>query len=526
MDSPGQSQTLRSLLTETNTFVRIAELVPTRGPLVENDAARVIALAGDLAGSGIAHALSITDNAGGAPKVSPESLGLLLEERKQQAIIHLSCKDANRCGLESRAWALASAGFDNILCLSGDYPVEGYRGQAAPVFDIDSVGLITMLHEMNRGLHAPTPKDQQYRLRKTQFFLGCAVSPFKQQERELMPQFYKLARKVASGAEFVITQLGYDSRKFDELLRYMELKQLTVPVMANVYLLNRAVARYFNKGMVAGAICSDALLAEAEKQFNSPDKGKAFFREFAAKQIAVLKGLGYRGAYLSGPKDAQEFSAIFELADSFAPDDWKLFAKEMQYPQPNEFYFFEQDPETGLSSAQINRRYLVSLTPEGQRQLRSKVPAFYKVSRYFHGHLFDPESRGFAFAKGVYSKVETHKNVKQLMETAEQAAKIPLYDCRNCGDCSLPDVAYLCPMSQCAKNQRNGPCGGSHQGICEATEKECIWARAYDRLKPYGEAEKMLERQPVFRDGSLRDTSSWSNTFLSKDHFAKRWDED
>ncbi|MCL4369949.1 MAG: methylenetetrahydrofolate reductase C-terminal domain-containing protein [Chloroflexi bacterium] len=525
MDTLAHPQTLRSLLTETTTFTRIAELVPTRGPLVETDAAKVAALANDLAGSGIAHALSITDNAGGAPKVSPESLGMLLEERKQQAIIHLSCKDINRCGLESRAWALASAGFENLLCLSGDYPVEGYRGQATAVFDVDSVGLITMLHEMNQGLRAPTPKDATNRLRQTQFYLGCAVSPFKLQERELMPQYYKLARKIAGGAGFVITQLGYDSRKFDELLRYMELKQLNVPVIANIYLLSRAVARYFNKGMVAGAICSDALLAEVEKQFDSPDKGKAFFREFAAKQIAVLKGLGYRGVYLSGPKDAKEFEAIFDMADSFAPDDWKIFAREIQYPQPNEFYFFEQDPDTSLSSSQINREYLASLTPEGQRKLRSKVSAFYKVSRMFHGHLFDHDSRGFAAARGLYSQVDSHKHVRRWMEVAEQAAKIPLYDCRNCGDCSLPDVAYLCPVSQCSKNQRNGPCGGSHQGICEATEKDCIWARAYERLKPYGEAEKMLERPPVFRDGSLRNGSSWANTFLGRDHFSKHWDE-
>ncbi|MHB0868666.1 MAG: methylenetetrahydrofolate reductase C-terminal domain-containing protein [Chloroflexota bacterium] len=524
MEAKDNPQTLRSLLTESSTFVRIAELVPTRGPLVEADAARVASLANDLAGSGIAHALSITDNAGGAPKVAPESLGMLLQERRQQAIIHLSCKDMNRCGLESRAWALASAGFDNILCLSGDYPAESYRGQAAAVFDIDSVGLLQMLHEMNLGLRVPGPKGEMASLRPTRFFLGAAVSPFKQQERELMPQYQKLSRKIASGAEFVITQLGYDSRKFDELIKYMALKGLNVPVIANVYLLSRAVARYFNKGMVAGAICSDALLEQCEKQFNSTDKGKAFYREFAAKQIAVLKGLGYRGAYLSGPKDAKEFAAIFEMADSFAPDDWKLFAKEIQFPQPGEFHFFEQDSETGLSSSQINQEYLASLTPEGRRKLRSKVPAFYKLSRFVHGHVFDPQSRGFAAARGFYSRVDSHKKLKHWLEVMEQGAKIPLYDCRNCGDCSLPDVAYLCPGSQCAKNQRNGPCGGSHQGICEATEKECIWARAYDRLKPYGEAEGMLERPVVFRDGSLRNSSSWANTFLRRDHFAKQGD--
>ena len=67
-------------------------------------------------------------------------------------IIHLSCKDWNRNALESRGWKLGSEGFRNVLCMSGDYPVTGHRGHAAPVFDIDSVGLIGLLAEMNAGL--------------------------------------------------------------------------------------------------------------------------------------------------------------------------------------------------------------------------------------------------------------------------------------------------------------------------------------------------------------------------------------
>ena len=92
------------------------------------------------------------------------------------------------------------------------------------------------------------------------------------------------------------------------------------------------------------------------------------------------------------------------------------------------------------------------------------------------------------------------------------------YDCRDCGDCSLPEIAYLCPESQCAKNQRNGPCGGTHDGLCEVGEKQCIWARAYDRLKPYGEEEGMLEGPVVIRNGALKGTSAWANALLGRDH--------
>ena len=85
----------------------------------------------------------------------------------------------------------------------------------------------------------------------------------------------------------------------------------------------------------------------------------------------------------------------------------------------------------------------------------------------------------------------------------------PMFGCRDCGDCSLPDIAYLCPESQCAKNQRNGPCGGTRDGKpCEVGEKDCIWALAYDRLKEYGEEATMLEGPPVIKDNALRGTSA------------------
>ena len=73
------------------------------------------------------------------------------------------------------------------------------------------------------------------------------------------------------------------------------------------------------------------------------------------------------------------------------------------------------------------------------------------------------------------------------MRALEKLSKSVLYRCKDCGDCSLPDIAYLCPESQCAKNQRNGPCGGTREGRCEVDGfGDCIWLRAYERLKHDG----------------------------------------
>lgn len=525
-DGPARPGSLRQLLAESTAFVRVAEMVPSRGPLSDAEAGRISDYADDLASSGAAHAFSITDNAGGSPKIAPEALGLRLMERGREVVLHLSCKELNRNGLESRAWLLASLGFENILAITGDYPVDSYRGRAAPVFDMDSVALLEMLHRMNQGLkQVVTRKGEPERLPATNFFLGAGVSPFKQQERELLPQYMKLERKIAAGAQFVMTQLGYDSRKFDGLLRYMETRGLSeTPVIANVYLLSLPVARYFHRGKVAGVYVSDELLELCQRQAASPDKGKSFFHQFAAMQIAVARHLGYRGAYLSGHMNPEEFLNIFETAEFYSPQECAQFAREIQYAQPREFYYFEKDPETGLSSSQVNHSYLRSLTPEGRKALRARIPVAYKVNRLFHDQLFDRTAPVFGLARRFYGRVEDAPALGRTLHTLEQAVKIPMFGCRDCGDCSLPDIAYMCPGAECAKNQRNGPCGGSHQGICEVTDKECIWARAYERLKAYGQEESMLDRPVVLRDDALKGTSSWANTFLDRDHSAPEKD--
>ena len=147
-----------------------------------------------------------------------------------------------------------------------------------------------------------------------------------------------------------------------------------------------------------------------------------------------------------------------------------------------------------------------------------RAPLFYRANRLVHDRVFDPGSTGFAAARRLYARLEGW-HLARPAHVLEQAVKIPMFGCRDCGDCSLPDIAYQCPESACAKNQRNGPCGGSLDGECEVRGRPCVWANAYERLRPYGEALTMLEREPVLQDNALRGTSAWANTFLGRDHY-------
>ena len=520
--SPWQKSTLRELMESGNSFLTAVELVNSRGVITERSGSGVILLARDLAQHPHIHALSITDNPGGNAVLSADTLGTDLISRGQEVIIHLSCKDWNRNALQSHAWKLASEGFDNILALSGDCPAAGYGGRAAGVFDTDSVGLLKMLSDMNSGMETRMPSGRRSRLERTRFFSGAVVNNFKRLESEVMPQYFKLAEKIRVGADFIIEQIGYNARKQDELLRYMELKKIRVPVLANVYVLSRPAARYFSSGRIPGVTVSPELLARVEKEAASPDRGKAFFLEFAAQQCAVAKGLGYGGVYLGGHLKYEDYDHILALSRSYGTSDWKDFASEVNYDLPDEFYFFEPDADTGRNSAEINRRYLASKRQKGLSSLRLRTSLTYRINRRLHDAFFVPGRLGFRIGRTLYGFAErVGGRLQRGLHLAEQVVKVPAFGCRDCGDCSLPDIAYLCPESQCAKNQRNGPCGGTLDGRCEVGEKECIWVRAYDRLKACGEEEGMLHRPVVYRDGSLAGTSAWANTFMERDHHGR-----
>ena len=290
-------QTLREKLEQSSRFLIGTELVSVRGGMGERSAMKARDFANRLVESPEVDWISITDNAGGNPQLAPTALGKPILYAGKEVVIHLTCKDLNRNGLESEAWLLHSEGFNNILAMTGDYPVAGNGGSAKPVFDIDSVGLISMLDQMNRGLdpHEMRAGKETPHLEKTNFLVGAVTTNFKLREGEVMPQYAKLAAKIRGGARFIINQIGFDARKMSELRTYMAAHGLGVtPLIGNVYLLSPRVAQIFHEGRIPGVVVTRPLLDLCAKRAASPDGGKAFFLEFAAKQIAIFRGLGFR----------------------------------------------------------------------------------------------------------------------------------------------------------------------------------------------------------------------------------------
>lgn len=507
--------TFREKLERTEDFLLGAELVSTRGTITEVRAARTVAFARDLAASPRVDWVSITDNAGGNPMLAPAALGAPIHDAGRDVAIHLSCKDYNRNGLESVAWHLASEGFHNLLALSGDSSGTGIAGGAKPVFDIDSVGLLELIGQMNAGLDVTRAGSRRaMRLAPTRFFPGCVVTNFKRHENEVVPQLLKLEKKLASGARWIVNQIGYDARKMSELIVWLRTRgHGSVPLIGNVYVLNPGVARLFLAQQIPGVVVTERLAAVCERHESSPDKGRAFFHELAAKQIAIYRGLGYRGAYLGGVHTAEEYHRVLELADGFASNDWKQFLPDLDFSQPGEYYCFAATEDRLADPARP--------TPRSPASLGAARRFTYQFSKFAHHVMFTPGKGLWKVGARWTSEAADPHQGPGWMRAIEHHSKTALFGCKDCGDCSLPEIAFLCPESSCAKNQRNGPCGGTREGLCEVGDFPCIWARAYDRLKSEGREQDLLAHAPVIQDQSLRGTSSWANTWQGRDHLSR-----
>lgn len=514
-------QTLREKLDDSSRFLIATELVSVRGSMSEASAVKARSFANELVACPEIDWISVTDNAGGNPQLAPLALGRPILYAGKEVVIHLTCKDQNRNGLESEAWMLNSEGFHNILAMTGDYPVTGTGGLAKPVFDIDSVALISLLNKMNEGLGSASSglgvgaRNAGQPLGKTQFCIGAVTTNFKLREGEVVPQYLKLRKKIESGAQFIISQIGFDARKISELRCYMDAHCAgDTPLIGNVYLLSSRVAQIFHQGRIPGVVVSDALLELCRARGQSPDRGKAFFIEFAAKQIAICRGLGYRGAYLGGVHDFATIEKILAVERSFGSNDWKQFAREIQFSRPGEFFYYAAHPETGLADSERE-------TPRPPASSRH-ITTVYEISKLAHSTMFEPGKPVAKLGASLCAHARDPMQGPAPMRALEILGKSVLYHCKDCGDCSLPEIAYLCPESQCAKNQRNGPCGGTREGRCEVDGYgDCIWLRAYERLKHEHREEHMLDHAPVIQNQGLRRTSAWANLWLGRDHTSK-----
>lgn len=470
-------------------------------------------------------AMSIVDNPGGNPAIATEILCSEIRKLGIEPMVHLAFRDRSRNQVESLLYQLAALDINNLLILTGDYPSNiGFAGTSKPVFDLDSIHGLQLIAQMNQGMEREILR-RKIKLAPTKFFAGVAISPFKQQEAEVMGQYYKLKKKIAAGARFAITQIGYDARKLHELQMWLKINNYTLPVLTSIQVLSYTTAKAMYANRIPGAVVTEKLLAQIEEEVKQPDKGERARLDRAAKMYAISKGLGFKGTCISGQGLSYErLEYIIEKGEELA-SSWMDYVPELNYPQKEGFYYFA-DPVSVSNQKELSKKVFSSLNSEipARRIQKPARPLIYLLSRLIHATIFEPKSPLFKPVRGLMMYVAAHRNMSKAFHSFEYWVKAALYGCKDCGDCALFDVAFICPISQCPKDQRNAPCGGSFEGWCEVYpyEKKCIWVRAYLRLKSHHKEDTIGETIVPPCNWKLWQTSSWLNYFTGKDHVSKR----
>jgi methylenetetrahydrofolate reductase (NADPH) len=261
----------------------------------------------------------------------------------------------------------------------------------------------------------------------------AAVSPFKYTEADCAYQYLKLEKKIAAGADFAITQLGFDSRKFRELKRYMDERGLKTPIFGNVYVLPPKAAERMSKGEPPGCWVSPELLAKIQEEAKAEDKGLAARLERAAKMAAIVRGLGYAGAYIGGTHNPSTFAGSSAVPKSLrrAGRNWP----KRSATAPRRLLFLR----LAAASAQAARIHAEAFRCHRARQHAGPCAAV---------------------LTGILRWIDKRPAAAQALEKAELAFKKPVFGCQACGNCVLGLMEYVCPMT-CPKNMRNGPCGGT-----------------------------------------------------------------
>jgi methylenetetrahydrofolate reductase (NADPH) len=480
-------------------FSYVVELVASR--LTRE--ARLLEVASGLAQIPGLVAGSITSYAGGATGHDPVRVAAAARARGLVPNVHVTCVSRTRVELRRALDDLHALGMQNVFALTGDYPQADDTAHPA-VFDLDSVQLVKLIDEM--------------RAEGKQFNVAVAVSPFKYTEPDCMYECLKLEKNIEAGANWAGTQVAWDARKFAELKRYLDERGLTTPIFGNVYVLGKRVAERMATGSPPGCWVSPELLQAVTHETEAHDKGRHARLERAAKTVAVLRGLGYAGAYIGGTHDPRDIAAIIHRSEELAPT-WPELAEELNYGEPNGFYLYgASSGGTGVPARPLDGDQNSGLTgrdarPNDGNRKHELLPWLLKTgSELFPANRDTPLRRGLT---ALSAWTDAHPSASNALEQLEMAVKEPMFGCQACGNCGLSYPEYVCPQP-CPKQLRNGPCGGTFNGRCEVEDKQCVWVAAYERARDNGRLRELKTFVPA-PDRSLTGTSSWINYFLERD---------
>ena len=254
----GARSRLGALVAE-GSFVSLVEIVPPRGI----DCSSEIAGARLLASLGV-HAINVPDSPRASARMSAQSLCIQIQQHVDiETVLHYTCRDRNVLSIQSDLLGASSIGLKNILCLTGDPPKLGNYPDATSVFDVDSIGLVNIVHRLNHGLDIGANAIGA----SANFTIGVAANPG---VADIEQELRRFAFKVEAGAEYVVTQPVFDLRLLENFLERIE--DHKIPVIAGIWPLTSLRNAEFMKNDLRVSMPEEIMLRMA--QADTPDAAR------------------------------------------------------------------------------------------------------------------------------------------------------------------------------------------------------------------------------------------------------------
>jgi homocysteine S-methyltransferase len=262
-------------------FVTMVEIVPPKG----SDPAKELAAAKYLRSVGI-DAVNIPDSPRASARMSNQAMCSLIErDCGIETVLHYTCRDRNVLSIQSDLLGACALGLHNLICITGDPPKLGNYPDATAVFDVDSIGLVNIAHNLNLGVDiGANPIGSA-----TSFVIGVGANPGISDIDEEVRRF---EYKCEAGAHFAVTQPVFDLRLLEKFLRRVE--HCRLPVMAGIWPLTSVRNAEFMRNELRVSVPDEILTRMAAASTDSEHaraEGVMIAREMLLEARAMVQGV-------------------------------------------------------------------------------------------------------------------------------------------------------------------------------------------------------------------------------------------
>jgi homocysteine S-methyltransferase len=282
-------------------FVAFVEILPPRGV----DATREIEGARSCAQRGI-DCINVPDGPRASARMSAQiTCHLIQRQAGIETVNHFCCRDRNILGIQSELLGTHAMGVRNLICITGDPPRMGSYPDATAVFDVDAIGLVNIVNNLNHGLDiGGNPMGSQ-----TALLIGVGANPGALNMDEEIRRF---EWKVEAGAEYVVTQPVFDLDLLEKFLRRIE--RVKIPVVCGIWPLTSFRNAEFMVNELRVPVPEEFMerMRRVDSAEKARDEGVAIAREMVARVHSMVQGV-----QLSAPFG--RYQMALDVAEAIGP---------------------------------------------------------------------------------------------------------------------------------------------------------------------------------------------------------------